>query len=139
MYDYDQDKYDNIKMVPSKLRQQVFENTNNPLLATKPGQAFSDLPSGLKGYISSNPDEFKKYFETRHHEVGLMKSVLKAMTPMEKKQRTEHYKETKHIESQTLKDIFGNVPPGKRKKGKTGGQLDDEFEQSFEGLHLDFK
>jgi hypothetical protein len=109
---YDNPDYDNIKLVPSRLKQRVFENGDQATRSTlersvtRPGVSFSDLPSGLKHYISSNPSEFKNYYEERRHEVGLMRSVLKNLSTKEKKQLREYYQTHKKMDSDSFRQIL---------------------------------
>jgi hypothetical protein len=56
---YDSPDYDNIGLVPNKLRQRVYDNGDDAvkgiLANSVEGRRFSDLPSGLKHYMST-PD-----------------------------------------------------------------------------------
>lgn len=63
---YNSKEFENVKLIPSALKQRVFQNTPNDKLKAALAPSinkgrFSDLPSGLRHYISSNPDEFKRY------------------------------------------------------------------------------
>jgi hypothetical protein len=64
MVEYDDEKYDNLALVPSKLKQRVYETGNAQTRAvlgpSVVGKTFSDLPSNMKQYVSSHPDEFMK-------------------------------------------------------------------------------
>jgi hypothetical protein len=111
LFDYDDEKFDNLSLVPSKLKQRVYETGNaetqsilGPVIR---GKSFSDLPSGMKKFINNNPDQFRHYYQTRHHEVGLMKSVLANLTPQEKRKLKEYYREHKKVDAATLKSILG--------------------------------
>jgi hypothetical protein len=111
MVDYDDEKYDNLSLVPSKLKQRVYETGNAQTRAvlgpSVVGKSFSDLPTNMKQYVSSHPDEFRQYYQQRHHEVGLMKSVLANLSPQEKQKLKEYYREHKKVDSATLKSILG--------------------------------
>jgi hypothetical protein len=131
LFDYDDEKYDNISLVPSKLRQRVYETgnaeTQSILGLSVRGKSFSDLPSGMKGYISQHPVHFRQYYQTRHHEVGLMKSVLANLSPQEKRKLKEYYREQhKKVDSTTLKSILGleqtpSVSSSSSKRSRKGG------------------
>ena len=55
-----------------------------------PKNSFSDLPSGLRRYIRSNPTEFANYVQERKQELRLLRSVLRNM-PIQEKQRLRAY------------------------------------------------
>jgi hypothetical protein len=94
---YDNPKYDNMKLVPQGLKKHVFNTTTDDVLrealrpsVTNPQNSFSDLPSGLRSYIRSNPSEFASYVEERKQELRLLRSALRNM-PIEEKQRLRAY------------------------------------------------
>jgi hypothetical protein len=80
----------------------------------------------MKGYISQHPDHFRQYYQTRHHEVGLMKSVLANLSPQEKRKLKEYYREHKKVDANTLKLILGlesapSVSSSSSKRSRKGG------------------
>jgi hypothetical protein len=111
LFDYDDEKYDNLSLVPSKLKERVYETgsaeTRNVLGPSVLGKKFSDFPTNLKTFISRNPDEFRSYYQQRHSEVNLMKSVLSGLSPQEKQKLKEHYREHRNVDTATLKSILG--------------------------------
>jgi hypothetical protein len=106
---YNDDRYDNIKIIPTALKQRVGEHTQNPvlksaLLSTTTG--FNDLPSGLRTFIKRNPTEFKNYFQERRHELNLIKSVMKNLAPAEKQALQNFYRQSKNL---TFEDFQGVI------------------------------
>ena len=84
--EYDSPEFDNIKLVPPSLKQRVYENSTDSrvkaiMAPSVIGKTLSDLPSGIRSYMVSHPAQFKTYFDARHHELGLMKAVMKSLTP----------------------------------------------------------
>lgn len=137
---FDNEEFDNIKMVPSSLKQRVYEQGDQATkgilqqTVTKKTNTFSDLPSGLRSYISNHPDEFKDYYEQRRHEVGLMKAVLKNLSKADKQNLQAYYREHGKIEPDTVNAIISSSSssesPQKRPRAqqpisKTGGSRFD--------------
>jgi hypothetical protein len=94
---YEDLKYDNMRLVPQGLKKHVFNTTSDDTLrdalrpsVMNPNNSFSDLPSGLRRYIRSNPSEFASYVEERKQELRLLRSVLRNM-PIQEKQRLRAY------------------------------------------------
>jgi len=122
---FDNDKYDNIGMVPSALKQRVYDNTSNQLVkaALEPTvvskwYSANDIPSGLKAYIGKHPSEFKNYFSERRHELGLMKAVLRNMTPGQKQSLREYYQEQKDMNASDLQKLLTPTKKGRTKRKK---------------------
>ena len=70
--DYNDEKYDNMKLVPSSPKKRVFESTQDQELRTaleptitNEKITFSDLRTGLRRYMRVHPAEFKNYFDER--------------------------------------------------------------------------
>jgi hypothetical protein len=80
---YDDEAYGNIQLVPPSPAQRVYDKgdaATRGVLEQKLSRktnTFSDLPNGLRSYISKHQDEFKTYYETKRHAVGLLKAVLR--------------------------------------------------------------
>ena len=94
---YNDPKYDNMKLVPQGLKKHIFNTTDDKELqdalrpsVLNPKNSFSDLPTGLRGYIRRNPTEFANYVEERKQELRLLRSVLRNM-PIQEKQRLRAY------------------------------------------------
>ena len=75
---YNDPKYDNMKLVPQGLKKHIYNTTDDTELknALMPSvmnekNSFSDLPSGLRRYIRSNPTEFANYVQERKQELRL--------------------------------------------------------------------
>jgi len=101
---YNDERYDNIKLIPTALKQRVGEHTQNPVLKTallstrSTTTGFNDLPSGLRTFIKQNPTEFKNYFQERRHELNLIKSVMKNLAPAEKQALQNFYNQAKNLD-----------------------------------------
>jgi hypothetical protein len=112
---------------------QATKNVLEQRLTRKTG-TFSDLPTGLRSYISSHPDEFKDYYEQRRHEVGLLKAVLRNLSSEDKRKLAAYYKQTGKLEPEKFSDIIAAThaaTTGKRPrtvleddKAKKGGRFD---------------
>ena len=83
---FDDSSYDGIKIVPAALKTKVFENNSNPALkqalsTTVAKGNLSSIPQRLRHYynISSNPSEFKQYYDERKQEMNLIRTGLKGM------------------------------------------------------------
>jgi len=72
----------------------------------------------LKHYISNNPQEFKNYFNERRHELGLMKSVLRNLTPGQKVSLRAHYEQQKQMSAQDFYRLASLPPPTISKTNK---------------------
>lgn len=111
---YDSVDYDGIGLVPSGLRQRVHDNGNEPTQAVlsvslaRKTNTFSDLPSGLRQYISHHPNQFKAYYEQRRHEVGLMKAVLRNLSRADKQKLQAYYDQNKRIEPEKFSQIVAS-------------------------------
>ena len=86
-----------MKLVPQGLKKHIYNTTTDDELrnALMPSvinekNSFSDLPSGLRRYIRSNPTEFANYVQERKQELRLLRSVLRNM-PIQEKQRLRAY------------------------------------------------
>ena len=42
--------------------------------------------------MANYPDECKQYYDVKRHELGLMKSVLKSLSPEAKQEMMDYYK-----------------------------------------------
>ena len=72
---YDREEYQGVSLVPSAaLRESAYRKTGNPALVS-PAMHISDLPRGLKQYISEHPEEYEDYMEERKAEVEFLKSA----------------------------------------------------------------
>ena len=75
---YFEPEYQSLQLVPrSGLKQSVYEHTGNPALAPSAKSHISYLPTGLKRYISQNPDEYVGYIREKKAEIEYLKSVKK--------------------------------------------------------------
>jgi hypothetical protein len=95
---------------------------------TRKTGTFSDLPTGLRSYISRNPDQFREYYQIRANEVGLLKAVLKNLSNDDKRKLREYYQENGKLEPEKFSDIIAShssSPSSKRPRSvlesKTGG------------------
>jgi hypothetical protein len=134
---FDSDEYDGIKLIPSSLTQRVYDNGNNATRnvleqkITGKTNTFSDLPNGLRSYISKNPDEFKDYYEQRRHEVGLLRAVLRNLSNDDKQKLQNHYREHGKLEPEKFSDIIASQSSSSSKRPrstlKTGGATESRF------------
>ena len=147
---YDNPDYDNIGLVPSRLHQRVYENgddkTKGLLGPTIENKSFSDLPTGLKHYMSSHPSEFKNYYNQRRHELGLMRSVLRNLGPREKQILREYYSRNKSLDHKKMSELLHPSSPSSssssssssstssRKRRTRGGGRDWETESTVSSV-----
>lgn len=122
---YDSSEFDTVKLIPSALKQRVFQNTRNDKLkaALAPSinnTKFSDIPSGLRHYINSNPGQFQKYYEERRQEMNLIKAVLNNLSGEEKASLSAYYAQNKSLPRAEFAKLFNpeNVRERKRVRGK---------------------
>jgi hypothetical protein len=120
---FDDDAYDNIALVPPSLAQRVYDKGNTATRnileqkITRNTGTFSDLPNGLRSYISKNPDQFKDYYEQRRHEVGLLKAVLRNLSHDDKQKLQTYYRQHGKLEPEKFSDIIAtqsSSSPSKR-------------------------
>jgi hypothetical protein len=122
---FDDQAYDSIGLVPSSLTQRVYDKgdtaTRNVLeqkITSKTG-TFSDLPNGLRSYISKNPDQFKDYFEQRRHEVGLLKAVLRNLSNDDKQKLQTYYRQHGTLEPEKFSDIIATQSSSSSKRPRS--------------------
>ena len=136
-YDSNYSKYDNLQLVPSGLKKHVFNTTDDPELkealqasVLNPRNGFSDLPSGLRSYIRSNPSEFASYVEERKQELRLLRSVLRNMPIQEKQRLRAYFSRHKDIPLQTFSAIIRgeDVPATRGQKRPVVGQGENPFD-----------
>lgn len=75
---YDRDEYQAISLVPSAaLKDSAYHKTGESLLAPRPNQRqhISYLPTGLRAYMLSHPDQYESYITERKAELKLLKAV----------------------------------------------------------------
>ena len=111
---YDDEAYDKIDLIPPSLTQRVYNQgdaTTKQVLEhklTRKTGTFSDLPTGLRSYISRNPDQFREYYQIRANEVGLLKAVLKNLSNDDKRKLREYYQENGKLEPEKFSDIIAS-------------------------------
>jgi hypothetical protein len=122
---FDDERYDNIGLVPSSLTQRVYDKgdsaTRNVLeqkITSKSGN-FSDLPAGMRSYISKNPDQFKDYYETRRHEVGLLKAVLRNLSNDDKQKLQTYYRQHGKLEPENFSNIIATQSSSSSKRPRS--------------------
>ena len=125
---FNDEAYDNVGLVPSSLTQRVYDNGNastRNVLQQKMQQktnTFSDLPNGLRSYISKNPDQFKEYYEQRCHEVGLLKAVLRNLSSDDKQKLQAYYREHGKLEPEKFSDIIATQSSSSSKRPRSALQ-----------------
>jgi hypothetical protein len=88
------------KTQDENFKKALFPTINNPHFHA------SDLPSGLKHYIQMYPSEFRHYFDERRHELGLLKSVLRTMSPEAKRELRHYYQQHGKVNQQEFMDLI---------------------------------
>jgi hypothetical protein len=131
---YDDVKYERLKLVPSGLKQRVYQNTTDATLRTalgptinNPKTYFSDLPTGLRSYIKFHPTEFKNYFDERKYELKLIKSVLKNLSPEDKTALRRHFQEQKNITFEDFQRLVSSSGEDRKVKRKIRGGHQSEY------------
>jgi hypothetical protein len=119
---YDDRKYANVKIVPPALKTRVYQTTQNDALRnalsnTVSNGRLSSLPQGLKHYISSNPNEFRQYYEDRTREMNLIHMVVNSMTPQEKDRLLDMYSKDGTIPKGEFGKLFNVENAKKRIRG----------------------
>jgi hypothetical protein len=113
LVEYNQPKFDNLSLVPTELRNRVYQNGDaqtRALLATSIAkQSLSDLPAGLTRYMKANPHEFRELYENRRIELAMMRSVLKNLTATERDALNRYYKDNKRIDARALSSIISDT------------------------------
>jgi hypothetical protein len=136
---YDDEQYDRIGMVPNSLKQRVYDNGDvatrgilKETLTRKTG-TLSDIPNGYRSYISKNPDKFKDYFESRRHELGLLRSVLRNLSSDDKRKLQAYYQQHKTIEPEKFSEIIASFrdtvtgSPKRRREETVGNKKGGRF------------
>ena len=140
--EYDYPAFDKIKLVPPSLKSRVYERTSDAhtrtvLAPSVSGKSFSDLPSGIRHYIVSNPSQFKAYFDTRRHELGMMKSVLKTLTPEQKDSLRTVYADRKGVSSADVSRMLGlTTGRGERRQVKGACEYSDDDSDGDEDISV---
>lgn len=123
---YDDQRYSNIKIVPPALKSRVYQNTDNEdlkkaLMPTISKGRLSSLPQGLKHYITTNPSEFKQYFDDRTREMNLIHAVINSMTPQERDKLLDMYHDSDSIPKFEFNKFFNLESAKKRVRGSGRG------------------
>ena len=131
-------QYEKIATVPSALKVSVYEKTRDPELKqalhptiSNPRFYASDLPSGLRQYIQRFPTEFRQYFDERRHELGLLKAVLRSLSPEAKRELRQRYQQQGKIDQPQLMELI--QAPKKRKvgQGESNNMFDLEERETY--------
>ena len=139
---YNDPKYDNMKLVPHGLKKHIYNTTDDTQLkkalmpsVMNPNNSFSDLPSGLRGYIRRHPSEFASYVQERKNELRLLRTVLRNMPIQEKQRLRAYFNKNKNIPF----DAFSSIIKGDNKVGqKRGrGEIPYDIKQSSNGRYYD--
>ena len=107
---YDDERYDNIHLVPSGLKKRVHGNTQDKTLKAALGRTidnakFSDLPMGFRHYMKMYPLEFKNYFDERKNELAFLKSLVRNLNPQEKDALRDHFTEKKTMSFEDFQSV----------------------------------
>ena len=138
---YNDAKYDNMKLVPSGLKKQIYNTTDDKQLqevlrpsVMNPNTSFSDLPSGLRGYIRTHPSEFANYVQERKNELRLLRSVLRNMPLPEKQRLRAYFSQNKNIPFEQFTKIIRGQPIEESKK-RVRGRGEPDFNIRRRGGH----
>jgi hypothetical protein len=125
---YDDEKYERLKLVPSGLKQRVYQNTTDEALRTalgrtihNPKSSFSDLPTGLRRYIKLHPTEFKNYFDERKYELKLIKSVLKNLSPQDNTALRRHFQQQQNMTFEDFQRLVSSSGEERKVKRRING------------------
>lgn len=121
---YDNPDYARVKMVPSALKERVYEtgdaDIRRVLAPSVVGKKFTDLPSGLRSYIVAHPQEFKNYFQERRMELGMLKAVLRNLTNEQKETLRRHYQASRTLTADDFSRVLGGPTRQKRRTAGPG-------------------
>jgi hypothetical protein len=126
--------------VPPSLTQRVYDKgdaATRGVLEQKLSRktnTFSDLPNGLRSYISTHPDQFKTDYERKIHEVGLLKAVLRNLSNDDKQKLQAYYRQHGKLEAEKFSDIIASQSASSSKRprsaieeAKKGGSSSSRF------------